>query len=150
MAEEHEHVVSPVIYISVLIALMVLLALTLVAAFYDLDRKLSTSIFPYWNMTVAVLIAICKAFLIVLFFMHVKYASKVTWAFAGAAFVWLGIMMTLSLSDYVTREYPSGTPASAQIQPNPSVIRTPARKDAVVPGASAVPAHAGESRCNIG
>lgn len=149
MAEEHDHVVSPVIYISVLIALMVLLALTLVAAFYDLDQKLNKSIFHYWNMTVAVLVAICKAFLIVLFFMHVKYASKVTWAFAGAAFVWLGIMMTLSLSDYFTREYPPGTPASAEVRPN-DVIRAPGRKDAIVPGASAVPNHARDSRCNIG
>jgi cytochrome c oxidase subunit 4 len=101
--DEHDHVVPVWIYVSILIALMLLLALTLIAALYDLDAKFHS---PYWNMGVAIFIAICKAFLIILFFMHVKYASHVVWAFAGAAFVWLGILMALTLTDYITRPRP--------------------------------------------
>jgi len=120
--EEHEHVVSPATYVIVLALLMLLLALTLTAAFFDFDRILHA---PYWSMTIALLIAITKAVLIILIFMHVRYAGKITWAFAGAAFVWLGIMMTLSLSDYMTRQYPPGTPLSSPMQPDTQFERTP-------------------------
>lgn len=142
MAEHEEHVVSPVIYIAVLVTLMVLLTLTLIAAFVDLDKLIAGehhSGTAYWNMTVALLIAICKAFLIILFFMHVKYGSRLTWAFAAAGFVWLGIMMTLSMSDYFTRNYPAGSPKSSPNYPSPTYERPQPRHDAVVPGASAVP-----------
>jgi cytochrome c oxidase subunit 4 len=142
MAEHEEHVVSPLIYVAVLIALMILLALTLIAAFVDLDKLLAgqhNSGTAYWNMTVAILIAICKATLIILFFMHVKYGSRVTWAFAMAGFVWLGIMMTLSMSDYFTRNYPAGSPKSSANYPSQNLERPHPRHDAVVPGASAAP-----------
>ena len=139
MADEaHDHVVSPWLYVTVLLGLMLLLALTLTAAFFDFDRRFGIS---YASMTIAVLIAIIKAVLIILFFMHVKYASRVTWAFASAAFLWLGIMMTLSLSDYFTRNYPAGTPMSSPEAPSPQEIRPAPRHDAVVPGASAAPLH---------
>ena len=128
MAEDREHVVPPSIYVAVLTALMVLLALTLITAFVDLDRKFGA---PYLNMSVAVLIAIVKAVLIILFFMHVKYSSRLTWAFAGAAFVWLGIMLTLSMSDYVTRG-PSPTPRTGAAPASPQIIRPPPRQDSVV------------------
>ena len=97
---DHDHVVPVWIYMAVLIALLVLLVLTLVTAFFDLDARFHSA---HLNMGVAVFIAMCKAFLIILFFMHVKYSSRVVWAFAGAAFVWLGILMTLTLTDYITR-----------------------------------------------
>jgi cytochrome c oxidase subunit 4 len=143
MAQEHEeHIVSPVIYVVVLIALMVLLALTLTAAFVDLDKMImgkNHTGTAYWNMGVAILIAICKALLIILFFMHVKYSSRLTLAFASAAFVWLGIMLTLTLSDYFTRNYPPGSPKSSPDNPSASYMREPPRHDAVVPGASAAP-----------
>lgn len=143
MAEEHEeHIVSPAIYVAVLITLMILLALTLIAAFVDLDKAIAGahhSGTAYWNMAVAVLIAICKAFLIILFFMHVKYGSRLTWAFAAAGFVWLGIMITLSMSDYITRDYPTGSPTSPPSYPSASSERPQPRHDAVVPGASAAP-----------
>lgn len=147
MPEHEEHVVSPVIYVAVLVALMVLLALTLVAAFVDLDKWFAVHFGGgshltgnvYWNMTVAVIIAICKAFLIILFFMHVKYGSRLTWAFAAAGFVWLGIMITLSMSDYFTRNYPAGSPKSSPNYPSTTYERPQPRHDAVVPGASAAP-----------
>ena len=142
MAEHEEHIVSPLIYLVVLILLMLLLALTLVAAFVDLDKLIAGehhSGTAYWNMTVAVIIAILKATLIILFFMHVKYGSRLTWAFAMAGFVWLGIMMTLSMSDYFTRGYPAGSPKSSPNYPSANLERPQPRHDAVVPGASAEP-----------
>lgn len=142
MAEHEEHIVSPAIYVAVLVALMILLALTLLAAFVDLDKAMAGaqhSGTAYWNMTVAIIIAICKAFLIILFFMHVKYGSRLTWAFAAAGFVWLGIMITLSMSDYFTRNYPAGSPKSSPNYPSPTYERPQPRHDAVVPGASAAP-----------
>jgi cytochrome c oxidase subunit 4 len=142
MAEHEEHIVSPVIYLIVLVLLMLLLTLTLIAAFVDLDKVIAGpnhSGTAYWNMTVAILIAICKAALIILFFMHVKYGSRLTWAFAMAGFVWLGIMMTLSMSDYFTRGYPAGSPKSSPNYPSASYERSQPRHDAVAPGASAAP-----------
>jgi len=142
MAEHEEHIVSPVIYVVVLVLLMLLLTLTLVAAFVDLDKVIAGERHggtAYWNMIAAILIAICKAALIILFFMHVKYGSRVTWAFAAAGFVWLGIMMTLSMSDYFTRNYPAGSPKSNPSYPSATYQRPQPRHDAVVPGASAAP-----------
>jgi cytochrome c oxidase subunit IV len=134
MAKHEEHVVSPRIYIVVLIALMGLLGLTIAAAFFDLDRITGRSHegTTYWSMSVAVLIAISKALLIVLFFMHVKYGTKLVWAFAAAGFFWLGIMMTLTLSDYFTRNYPKDSPKSSPMEANPQIMRPPPRHDSVV------------------
>ncbi len=50
----------------------------------------------------------------ILFFMHVRHSSRLTWIFAGAAFLWLGLLLGLTMTDYATREQP--TPSStAQI-----------------------------------
>jgi len=55
------------------------------------------------GVTVALTIAIAKALLVVLFFMHVRYSSWLTWVFVGAGIAWLGHMLILTMSDYVTR-----------------------------------------------
>lgn len=136
MAEKHEHIVSPSSYVAVLITLLVLLVLTVAVAFIDLDRRFGH---PYLNLAVALFIAVTKAFLIMLIFMHVKYSSQLVWAFAGAAFVWLGILMVLSLSDYLSRNYPEGSPRSRPLGGTPEIQRPPPLPDAVVPGASALP-----------
>jgi cytochrome c oxidase subunit IV len=94
-----EHVVSPKIYISVFLALMVFTVLTVVAAYFDLGRA---------NVFIALTIAVIKATLVVLFFMHVRWSSKLTWVFVGAGLFWLFIMVALTLSDYMTR--PSWNP----------------------------------------
>jgi cytochrome c oxidase subunit IV len=92
--------------------LMGLLIVTVAAAQLNLDR-----LFPGLNVIVALIIAAVKGLLVVLFFMHVKHASKLTWMFASAAFVWFAILIALSFNDYLTRE---------QVQPLavPSVHRT--------------------------
>jgi cytochrome c oxidase subunit 4 len=97
--EEHsatEHV-SLATYLIVFAALMILLVLTVVASFYvNLGGA---------NILVALFIAIIKAALVVLYFMHVKYASRLTKVFVSAAFLWLAILFALTFSDYLTRRY---------------------------------------------
>jgi len=55
------------------------------------------------NVVVALTIAIGKALLVLLYFMHVRYSSRLTWVFAGAGFFWLAILITLITSDVLTR-----------------------------------------------
>ena len=83
--------------------LMALLVVTVLAAQVDLDH-----IFPGLNLIVAMIIATVKGSLVVLFFMHVKHSSKLTWIFATAAFLWLAIMLGMTYNDYLTR--PTITP----------------------------------------
>jgi cytochrome c oxidase subunit 4 len=88
------------IYFRVYATLMALLILTVGLSFVDIGR--------HWNNLIAEGIGFAKAMLIVLFFMHVRYGSKLTWFFAGAGVLWLGMMMVLTSSDYLTRNHPQG------------------------------------------
>lgn len=88
------HVVPVGVYVGVFLALMVLTAATTGIAYIDLGR---------WNTVVALTIAVIKMLLVVLFFMHVKYATGLTRVVIICGFFWLGIMITLSLSDELTR-----------------------------------------------
>jgi cytochrome c oxidase subunit 4 len=56
-----------------------------------------------FNAIVAMTIAVAKMLLIILYFMHVRYSSRLTWVFAAAGFLWLGILIVISLNDYMTR-----------------------------------------------
>jgi len=89
-----EHVVSRKIYFLIFGALMVLTAVTVWIANLDLGR---------WNAIVALSIAVFKATLVVLYFMHVRYSSKLTWVFVAAGLIWLIILFAFTLSDYFTR-----------------------------------------------
>ena len=89
-----EHVVSPKIYVSVFLALMFFTVLTVVVAYFDLGRA---------NVFIALTIAVIKATLVVLFFMHVRWSSRLTMVFVVAGIFWLFIMVALTLSDYLTR-----------------------------------------------
>lgn len=93
-ADSEHHIVPLSTYYKVFAALMVLLLITVAAAQIDLGA---------FNVPIAVGIAVAKAVLIILFFMHVKYSSKLVWVFSGAAFVFVGIMFALTMSDYFTR-----------------------------------------------
>ena len=88
------HVVPVSTYVAVFLALMVGTALTTWVAYIDLGR---------WNTVAALTIAVIKMTLVVLFFMHVKYATGLTRIVILAGFFWLAIMITLSLSDELTR-----------------------------------------------
>ncbi len=90
-----EHVLSSKMYYGIWIVLLVLTATTVGVAHIDLGP---------WNIVVALAIASLKAVLVVLFFMHVKYASeKMTKVIIVSAIFWLFILLALSLSDYATR-----------------------------------------------
>ncbi len=91
-----EHIVSKKMYFTIFGALMVLTALTVFAANIDLgSEKLNT--------IVALAIAVTKAMLVILFFMHVRYSSRLTWVVVAGGFLWLFIMVALTMSDYLSR-----------------------------------------------
>src|SRR5271170_6548875 len=90
------HVVPISTYLGVFLALMVGTALTTWVAYIDLGR---------WNTVAALAIAVVKATLVILFFMHVKYAHGLTRIVILAGFFWLAIMVTLSCSDELTRHW---------------------------------------------
>ena len=93
MAQEHAHP-TPGLYVVIIIILFALTVATWAIAFVDLG---------IWNPVVALTIAVIKAVLVILFFMHVRYSSRLTKVTVGAGFFWLLIMITLSLSDYLSR-----------------------------------------------
>ena len=88
------HVVPAGVYLAVFAALMVLTAVTTTAAFHDLGPL---------NNVVALGIATLKAALVVLFFMHVRYGTRLTPLVITAGLFWLAILIALSLTDYLTR-----------------------------------------------
>ncbi|HMD07257.1 MAG TPA: cytochrome C oxidase subunit IV family protein [Candidatus Acidoferrum sp.] len=95
-----EHIVSPKIYILIFAVLMVLTITTVYAATVDLNAY-----FHSLNVIVALVIATCKAILVILFFMHAYYSSKRTKLIVFAGFFWLAIMLSLTLGDYATRSW---------------------------------------------
>ena len=116
MSRDTEHSPSIQSYVIVFIALLGLLALTVAAAFIDLDRFLPGR---GWGLTVAWSVAFAKAILIALYFMHVRGAPARVITFAAAGFVWLSILAALILTDYLTRVPASNdarSVASARVQ----------------------------------
>lgn len=91
-----EHIVSQKSYVVVYGTLMLLLLLTVCAAYVDLG---------WFNFAVSMAIAAAKAVLVVLIFMHVRHNEPLVRIFAAAAFLWLAILITLSLGDYFSREW---------------------------------------------
>jgi len=89
-----EHVLPPRVYYTVFAVLLALTALTVSVSFIDLG-PLST--------VVALSIAAGKALLVILYFMHLRYSSRLTWLFVGGGFFWLGILMVLTMTDVATR-----------------------------------------------
>ena len=97
MAEAtHGHVVPLRVYFAVFGTLMVLTAVTVLVAFRDLGP---------WNTIVAMGIAVTKATLVVLYFMHVRYGDKLTRIVVAAGFFWFAILIVLTLSDFLTRPW---------------------------------------------
>jgi cytochrome c oxidase subunit IV len=88
------HILPIRVYFIVFGLLLVLLLITVEASYIHLGALL--------NNGLALTIAIVKATLVVLYFMHVKFSSRLTWLWAAAGFVWLILMFTI-LGDYFTR-----------------------------------------------
>jgi cytochrome c oxidase subunit 4 len=94
--DRHQHHVLPVsVYLKVYVALVVLMALTVWAAQKHLGAL---------NNTVAMSIAIAKAVLVVLYFMGVRFNTRLTWLWASIGFVWLMLLFG-TLTDYITRDW---------------------------------------------
>ena len=109
--ETHEtghHVVPVSTYIKVITSLMVLLIITLAAAAVDFSA-MSPNL-AWLNIVIAMGIAVVKAIIIILYFMHVKYSSKLDCVFAFAAFYWVMILFGMTLIDYFARPASLGYP----------------------------------------
>ncbi|MGD8898141.1 MAG: cytochrome C oxidase subunit IV family protein [Acidobacteriota bacterium] len=91
-----DHIVSWKVYVAVFLALGVLTVLTVVAASYD---------FGPLNLILALGIAITKATLVVLYFMHARYAGGLTGIVIAAGAAFFFILVFLTLSDYTTRSW---------------------------------------------
>jgi cytochrome c oxidase subunit 4 len=89
-----EHIVSRKVYFGVFGALIVLTIATVIIAELDLGRL---------NVIVALAVAVTKAILVVLYFMHIKYSSRLTQIVVVTGLVWFLILIALTLADYRTR-----------------------------------------------
>ena len=108
------HISPKSVYFTIFGSLMVLTAITVGVAFLQLGA---------FNFPVAITIAFFKATLVVLFFMHAKYGSKLTKMFVATSFFFLIILFALTLTDYTSRglkTYPGGA-AGAGYAPATSV-----------------------------
>ena len=94
------HVAPKSMYYGVFGALMVGTALTVLVAFYDLGVL---------NNILMLGIAMTKALLVILFFMHVRWSTRLTWVVAASGFFWLLIMFGLTMTDYLSRGWVPGT-----------------------------------------
>ncbi len=102
-ATDHTHpTVSPVTYLVVLAALIIGTVVTVWTASMDLGAL---------NTPVALAIAIGKATLIILYFMHVRYSTWLTRTVVIGSFFFLIVLFGLTFSDYLTREKTHGIPA---------------------------------------
>ena len=100
------HISPKSTYYAIFGALMVLTAITVAVAYQPLG---------VWNFPVAISIAITKATLVILFFMHAKYSSKLTKLFVGTAFFFLAVLLGLTMTDVLSRgmkTYPGGAGGS--------------------------------------
>lgn len=95
-SETHNHIVPVRVYITIFLCLMAGTAITVWAAFQE---------FGPLNTVIALTIAVIKATLVVLFFMHVRYSDKLTWVVVGSGFVWLLVLFFLTMSDYYARRW---------------------------------------------
>ena len=91
-----EHIVSRTTYFAIFGALIVLTFATVGVAKVDLGE---------WNVVVALSIAVTKATLVILYFMHIKYSKRLTQLVVAAGFLWLLLLLGLTLSDFLTRDW---------------------------------------------
>lgn len=94
------HVPSVRLYLTVFLTLMVGTVITVVVAFYDLG---------FLNNIVMLTIACVKAAVVALYFMHVRWGTRLTWVVAASGVFWLLIMFSFTMADYLTRGWMPGT-----------------------------------------
>jgi cytochrome c oxidase subunit IV len=83
-------------YYAVFAALLILTAITVAVAYMDLGAA---------NSIVAVAIAVLKACLVLVFFMHLRFSSRLTWLWAGLGFFWLAVLIAFTIADEVSRAW---------------------------------------------
>ena len=88
------HRASLMTYFAVFFGLMILTALTVAVSRVDLGTM---------NTAVAMGIAILKATIVILWFMHVIHSPRLTWIVVISSFIWLAVLFVLTFSDYLTR-----------------------------------------------
>jgi cytochrome c oxidase subunit 4 len=110
MTEKHMmgHIVRPRVYVFVFLALLCFTLTTYTVAQIDLG--------PF-NALVAITIAMIKSMLVILFFMHVKYSPKMTKVTLFAGFCFLIILLTLSMTDYISRPWTGPESGPRGVQP---------------------------------
>jgi cytochrome c oxidase subunit 4 len=87
-------------YYAVFAALIFGTALTVAVAFINLGAL---------NNVLMLGIAMAKALLVILFFMHVRWSTRLTWVVVASGFFWLLILFGLTMSDYLSRGWVEGT-----------------------------------------
>jgi cytochrome c oxidase subunit 4 len=91
-----EHVTQQRVYYAVFTGLIALTTLTVWLSFLELGP---------WHAPVGLAIATCKASLVALFFMHVLSSGRLVWIMLGAGLFWLAILVSLTMTDYLTRPW---------------------------------------------
>ena len=94
------HVAPKSLYYVVFLALLVGTALTVLVAKFDLGPL---------NNVVMLGVACTKALLVVLYFMHVRWSTRLTWIVAGSGFFWLLILFSITMADYMSRGWVQGS-----------------------------------------
>ena len=94
MAHATPHVVPVRLYLTVFAVLLVLTAVTTAVAFVDLGRL---------NVVIMLTIAMVKATLVVLYFMHVRWSDQLVWLVVGGAIAWLLLLVVLVTGDLAIR-----------------------------------------------
>lgn len=93
-----EKVISDTTNSIIFAALLLLTFSTYYAALFDLGR---------WNTPIGLVISGGKAALIILYFMHARYSKWLTWVIIAAGLLWFGILIVLTMGDYLTRAWGS-------------------------------------------
>ena len=103
-----EHVTSRKIYYAIFAALLALTFVTVTVARVDLG--------PF-NTIVALTIAVTKAVLVVLFFMHLRYSTRLTKLVVVGGFLWLALLIGFTMADEMTRAWIPNRGAANQLRP---------------------------------
>jgi cytochrome c oxidase subunit IV len=90
-----ERILSPAAYIIVCVVLVLLTILTVSVSFIAVPGV--------WHIVLGLVIGVTKASLVVLFFMHALYSTRLTWSVIAVAGFWLGILLVLTFADYFSR-----------------------------------------------
>jgi cytochrome c oxidase subunit 4 len=94
--EAEHHIVSPRVYVVVFLILLVFTGLTVGASYVEMG---------VFNPIAAIGIACIKMVLVILFFMHVKYTTKLTMLTVASGFFMFGVLISMTLADYISRAW---------------------------------------------